>query len=193
MRRSFVVLCALVLCAACSEPPQKELDMAQGAVDAARAAGADQYAREPFTAATGALDAAHQAVEQRDYRLALSHAIDARQRAHEAARQAADGKARVRSEAESAIVAAGSALDQFRQRIKAAEAARVPARDLTAARGAARDADTALQKARAAITAETYLEARAAVTGVKEKIASAHGQLQGVIDARSARKTKRGR
>ena len=32
-------------CAGCSEPPQKEIDRAQGAVDAARAAGAEQYAR----------------------------------------------------------------------------------------------------------------------------------------------------
>jgi hypothetical protein len=190
MRRPFAVLCALLLCAACSEPPQKELDMAQGAIDAARAAGADQYARESFAGASSALDAANQAVAQRDYRLALSHAIDARQRAHEAAKQAADGKARVRSEAESAIVAAAVALDDLRQRLKAAEAAKLTARELAPARAAALDAEGALQKARAAIKAETYLDARAAVAGAKQRITNADRQLTGAIEARRTRKRR---
>ena len=43
-----LLACALLLCAACSEPPQKEIDRAQGAIDAARAAGADQYAPDDF-------------------------------------------------------------------------------------------------------------------------------------------------
>ena len=41
---------------------------------------------------------------QRDYRLALSRALDASQRAQESARQAADGQARARSEAELALL-----------------------------------------------------------------------------------------
>ena len=41
---SVVLLPLLLLATACSEPPHKELDRAQGAIDAARAAGAEQYA-----------------------------------------------------------------------------------------------------------------------------------------------------
>ena len=68
------------------EPPDKEMQQAQGALDAARAAGADRYATEEFTAATLALVNAKEAVDQRDYRLALNHALDSRERAQNAAR-----------------------------------------------------------------------------------------------------------
>jgi hypothetical protein len=52
MPRLLVLLCTIALCAACSEPPQKEIDRAQGAIDAARAAGAERYATAEFAAAT---------------------------------------------------------------------------------------------------------------------------------------------
>ena len=67
-------MCAVVLCAACSEPPRKEIDRAQQAIEDARRAGAEQYAPETFAAATAALQQSHEAVDQRDYRLALSRA-----------------------------------------------------------------------------------------------------------------------
>ena len=108
--RLAALLCALALCAACSEPPQKEIDRAQGSIDAARAAGAEQYAAAEIAAATTSLQQAHEAVDQRDYRLALSRAVDASEHAQEAAKEAADGKARARSEAESAIHSATAAI-----------------------------------------------------------------------------------
>ena len=74
--------------AACGDPPDKEMQQAQGAIDAARAAGADQYARDEFTAAEDALKRAHEAVDQRDYRQALNNALDARERAQTAAKEA---------------------------------------------------------------------------------------------------------
>src|SRR4029079_8325791 len=90
------LVCAVVLFAACSEPPKKEIDQAQQAVDAARQAGAEQYAAEAFAAATAALQQAREAVDQRDYRLALSRAVDAGERAHEATTAATDNKAKAR-------------------------------------------------------------------------------------------------
>ena len=42
---------------ACGDPPDKEIQQAQAAIDAARAAGADRFAREEFAAAEDALDA----------------------------------------------------------------------------------------------------------------------------------------
>ena len=103
MRRVAALLCVSSSSHGCSEPPQKEIDRAQGAIDTARAAGAEQYASAEFAEATGALQQAHDAVTQRDYRLALSRALDASQRAQESARQAADGQARARSDAEVAL------------------------------------------------------------------------------------------
>ena len=161
MRARLLLLLPLFLfVSACSaSPPQKELDRAQGAIDAARAAGAEQYAREAFSAATSALQQAHDAVGQNDYRLALTRALDAYDRAQEAARGAADGKARARSEAEAAVTAATAAVHRLTTRVTS-EAARIPKTEVGAAKKAHADAVATLQKARAALNTGNYFEAR---------------------------------
>jgi hypothetical protein len=193
MRRVVAAICTVLLCAACSAPPQKEIDRAQGAIDAARAAGAEQYAPEPFTAATTAMQRTHEAVQQRDYRLALSLAIDANDRALEAARQAANGKARAQTEAESAITRAATAVRQLDESVKVAESSRVPAREVEPARRASADAQRALQEARAAHAAGNYLEAAARAKAVPDAITAQIRALSEAIDARSARGGRRRR
>jgi len=188
MRRLSALLCALALCAACSEPPQKEIDRARGALDAAKAAGADQYATEAYAAANAALQQAHDAVGQRDYRLALSLAVDANERALEAAKEAANGKARVRSEAEAALQPAEASLQQLRTRLRAAEAARVPAAKLAPARRAAGDAQQALQEARKGIAAGNYLAARDALEDLPARITA---EIKGIDQALAARTRRR--
>src|SRR5258706_6960077 len=91
---------AAVLVTACGDPPNKEMDQAQGAIDAARAAGADRYATSEYTAATDTLKRAQDAVAQRDYRQALNEALDSREHAQNAAPEAADTQRQVRGEGE---------------------------------------------------------------------------------------------
>src|SRR5207244_476996 len=115
----FIVLTTSSLMNACgADPPDKEMGQAQGAIDAARAAGADEYAHSEYTAATEALKQAQQAVVDRDYRLALNHALDSRERAQNAAKEAADQKAIARSDADRALRDTIAALDEARSRIK---------------------------------------------------------------------------
>jgi Domain of unknown function (DUF4398) len=178
------LLCALLVCAACSEPPQKEMSEAQGAIDAARAAGAEQYATAEYRAATAALKESQDAVQQRDYRLALSRAIDASQRAQEAAKRASESMATARSDAQVAINTAAAALQQLETRLKAAETARVPARDIAGATKVAARAQTDLQKARASVSAADYLAAAAAV---KDTTATLTKQIGAVDEAIAAR------
>lgn len=191
MRRLSALLCTIV-CAivlpACSEPPQKEITRAQGAIDAARAAGAERYAPEALTAATGALQQAHEAVDQRDYRLALSRAVDAFDRAQDAARLAADGRTRARSDAETAINAANVALQQLEARLKAADTARVPPKEIAVGRRVAKDAAATLQKARAQFGGGNYAEAIASVKGVDAAI---RAQIDAVDQATTARTKRR--
>ena len=193
MRVLPAVLCALLLCSACSAPPQKEIDQAQGALDAARAAGGEQYAKDEFPAAATALQQAQDAVPQRDYRLALSRALDARERAQDAAKQAADGKARARIEADREAASTATALQQLRGKIAAAEAARVPARDLTGPRAAVSAVDASLQKARAEMEAGSYLEAIAALNGTRAMIGTQIAGVDRAINARPARPARRRR
>jgi hypothetical protein len=184
MRRLAAAIGTLVFLTACSEPPQKEIDRAQGAIEAARAAGAEQYAPEPFTAATTAMQQTHEAVEQRDYRLALSRAVDANERALEAARQAADGKVRVRGAAEATIGRALTLERQLNEQIKVAESARIPPRDLEPARRVYADAQRTLQEARAAMAAGNYLAASTQVEGLPEKIAAQTREVTQLVEKR---------
>jgi Domain of unknown function (DUF4398) len=190
MRRLAAVLTALILCGACAEPPQKEIDRAQGAIDAARAAGAERYAAEEFTAATSALQQAHDAVTQRDYRTALSRALTANERAQEAARQAADEKARTRAQAEVAITAAGNALQQLRTALTTAEAAKLSAQQLAPARKTAQRIDASLQEARAHVANERYPDATASV---KNAIPEAGEQIRALSQLSTRSRTVRRR
>jgi chromosome segregation ATPase len=160
-RRFFLSLavCAAVTGAACGDPPDKEIQQAQGAIDAARAAGADQYARDEFTAADEALKRAHEAVAQRDYRQALNNALDARERAQAAAKETVNRKATARADATKALADADAALHDSRAKLKAAETAHIAARTLANGRKAIDNGESAVQEARTAFEKGDYLGA----------------------------------
>src|SRR3982074_1413637 len=102
MRRLFlsIAVLAAVAGAACGDPPDKEMQQAQGAIDAARAAGADQYPRAGVSPRAAAPHKrSHDAVAQRDYRQALNTALDARERAQAAAKESVNKKAIARADA----------------------------------------------------------------------------------------------
>jgi hypothetical protein len=154
-----LAVAAAVAGAACGNPPDKEMQQAQGAIDAARAAGADQYAREEFTAAEDALKRSHDAVEQRDYRQALNTALDARERAQAAASESVNKKAIARADATRALAEADAALHDARAKLKTAETARLPVRTLANGRKAIDNEENAVQKARTAFNNGDYLGA----------------------------------
>jgi len=178
--RVLSALClALTLITGCGgEPPDKEMQQAQGALDAAQAAGADKYAAEEFTAARLALTNAKEAVEQRDYRLALNHALDSRERAQNAARQAADGKAAARVGADRALTSAERAVLGAEARLKVAEDAKVPARLLAGPRGTIDTAKAAVQEARAALEKGDYLEVPARAQAATVSLGAALQEIE---------------
>jgi len=119
-----IVASSIVACG--GDPPDKEIQQAQTAVDAARAASAERYAKEDFVASTDALKNAHAAVDARDYRLALNYALEAKERADTAARDAAERKVTARSNADRALRNAALALVDVRAKLRAAQAAQPP-------------------------------------------------------------------
>lgn len=191
MRRLPALILAILLAAGCSEPPNKEMNRAQGALDAARAAGAEQYAAEAYSAATAALQQSREAVDQRDYRLALSRAIDAYERAQDAAKLAADGKARARAEAEVAVSTANAAVVALEGRIQAAEAARVPPSALAVPRRTAKEAVATLQKARESMSAGSYRETLESLKGLEARIRVQIDAVSAAPPGRPARRAPR--
>ena len=185
---SATFLVVALLASACAEPPNKEIGQAQGAVDAARAAGADRYATEEYTAATQALKEAGDAVTQRDYRLALNHAIESREHAQNAARQAADTRARLRGDVERSLAQVAAVLAQANARMAAAEQARVPRRALRDAQQALARVNADVQKAGAAVQADDYTTAQSALNGMKERIEAVIASLNTIGGAQAPRR-----
>jgi len=165
-------LVVVLVAISCAEPPHKEMDQAQGAIDAARAAGAEQYAAAEFTAATKALAQSNEAVTARDYRLALNYALESREQAQNAARTAADTRAKLRGAVERSIAEAKSLIAQARARMDGPSGAQIPRGTRRTAQQRLKQLEGELQKADASLQAERYREADQLLTGIKRQIQS---------------------
>ena len=181
---STVILWACLLFSACAEPPRSEMDQAQGAIDAARSAGADRYAAEQYGSAVKALQNAHDAVAARDYRLALNHALDSRNRAQKAAKEAATQQVLLRSRAERRLAELTAMLDRTRQLVAEAEVARTPRRSLTAARQAIDEAQASLQKAGTGIQDGEYQLSEERLSESATKLQAAIAEIETANKAR---------
>lgn len=180
---SVLFLMLLSSLAGCAEPPRKEMDQAQGAIDTARAAGADRYATAELEGAVAALARADEAVLQRDYRQALSHALDARDRAQAAARAAVDRKADARSAAEREVQALDLSLRAADTEIEAIERRKLPAATTAPAISAVAAARQAMQEARTHLDAQRFDEA---ATTVREPTARLQAALADLAAASAA-------
>lgn len=172
-----LALVAALAGAACGDPPDKELQQAKAAIDAARTAGAEQFARDEYAAAQDSLKRANDAVAQRDYRLALNLALDARERAQNATKEATDGTTAARTRAERAIADAATALADARSRLRAAERLRVPPKKIAAAHQTIDAEDDALQEARTRFSRGDYVGATDAANATAAKLRGSTADL----------------
>lgn len=184
-------LLLLLLASACAAPPNKEMDQAQGAIDAARAAGADRYAATTYDSAVEALKSANAAVAQGDYRLALNHAIESRERAQDAAREGAEARARLRSEVERTMSDVAGLMAQASTRLEAARKNR-RARQSTLDQAAATVAavNRTVQKAGEAIKEDDYGKAGPALSGVKARMEQAIASIESAVRPASPRRRR---
>jgi hypothetical protein len=175
---SILVLLAFSSLACGGDPPDKEMQQAQNAIDQARAAGADRYAVEEYTAAVDALKNAHTAVDQRDYRLALNDALDSKERAENSAKLAVEGKAAARSAADKALIAANAAVNAADAKVKAATTAHPAARGLTDVKSALDEAHAHIQEARTAFNSGDYYAALSAASAATQSAKAATDKLE---------------
>jgi hypothetical protein len=165
------------------------MDQAQGAIDAARAAGADRYAPAEFAAANTALKSAHDAVQQGDYRLALNHAIDSREQAQNAARVAADNRAKLRGDVERLMAEVNALATQVGAWIASPASARTP-RTRRTAQQVVTQSTAELQKAGSLMQAEDYAGAQKVLTASKERLQKVLPASPTAATAQSARRRK---
>jgi hypothetical protein len=168
----------LLFVTGCSEPPRKEIDQAQAAVDLARTAGAELLAAEDYAAATSGVQKARDAVEQRDYRLALSYAIDARHRAQDAVHDATEARKRAQHDIEALYSEVATRANSLQTLLRAAEAARVKPKDLRAAQATLAEARTALQEASTAITLGKFEQGSKVLADVRGKLDPAIAEIE---------------
>lgn len=186
-----IVSLAIAVFAACAEPPNKEMDQAQGAIDGAKAAGAEAYAPKELAAAVDALGRSHEAVQQRDYRLALNYAIEGRELAQAAAKAAVNARARARGDVERQMAEAAALLTQARERLRTPEIARLARRTLQEARATIDAANKSLQDARTALNKDDYDTAHKAIDGLAGRIEKAITALEeAAADAPPSRKRR---
>jgi Domain of unknown function (DUF4398) len=182
-----VALAASLLATECGQPPDKEMQDAQRAIDSAHRSGADVYATDEISAARDALKRAHAAAADRDYRLALNDALDSRERAQTAEHDATAARAAASAGAQKAVDAALASLAQTSDRLKTAEAAHVSARSLADARQTIADIEHAVQEARAATERGDYRGATTLVARASDRLSAVNRELDAAIAATNAR------
>jgi HAMP domain-containing protein len=183
-----LVLIVAILSTSCAEPPNKEMNQAQGAIDAARAAGADKFAGAELTAAIDALKRSEDAVSSGDYRQALSHAIDSRERAQNAAKLAVDGRADARGQAERAIAEVATLISRAHAQLKDPDIARVNPRTLQEPRATVTAVEKKLQEARSALQTENYVGVQTALDGAATTLQAALTQIDAAASPGGARR-----
>jgi hypothetical protein len=163
------------------------MNQAQGAIDAARSAGADKFAVEEFTAATDALKRSEEAATSGDYRQALNHALDSRERAQNAAKLAVDGRADARGRAEAAVAELATLLSRAHAQLKLKDMDSPRLNDrLREPKSTVAAAETKLQNARTALKAEDYPSVTKALKGAAADLQAALTAIDEISSQRPA-------
>lgn len=183
-----------LLLAGCAKPPQADLDAARTAVEAARSAGAADYAPESLRQAEDTLAQletelqaqAQKASFTRSYKETARLALATRRAGEQAVTDAASGKETARTEAQSLMAEAQAALDSARTLLSSAPAGKGSQSEIEAMKSDLTGAQTALGEAQSAYEAGRFSEAHTKAEAAK----SAAGQI--IHDVTSAKALQRG-
>ncbi len=159
---------------ACANPPLKEMNQAQAALEAAEAQGAARYAFDEYSAAVEALQRSREAVTRRDYRLALNDALDSRERAQNAARMASGA---IQQDVEHLMTTVRSLIAAGHARLSAAKLANASGSLLHQVTVALTAVEADLQEAGAHAEAGDYPTAQRLLTEAESRMNVALGAL----------------
>ena len=184
-------LCALLALAAagCADPPTKEIDQAQAAIEVAVSGGAEQFAEADLASARTALIQARDSVSQREYKLALGHALDSRERAQTATRHAAEARETLMRETQASL-AEVMALQARAQRVIATAVSGAPRARARRARPEQARLSTRVQEARTLVERGDIVKAGTVLPALKTDLTAFVEELEGVPAAQASHKSR---
>jgi hypothetical protein len=192
-----LLILSLVLCLAtvvgCSKPPQQDIDAANTSLEAARTAGAQDYAPESLQAAEQAKqDLDNELQVQQDkffksYSKAKELAAAAKTAADKAEQDANTGKEAMRQEVGTAIQNARTELAAVRDQLAKAPRGKGTAADLATLTSDLDGIDTSLNEAQAAFDGQRYAEAKTKVEAAGQTLATVKSDIEGAQAAKAGK------
>ena len=186
----------LVLVASCAKPPQPAIDAAMSAIEAAKQAGAADYAADDLRAvddAKAALDAELKAQSDkfalfRSYKKTEELVNDLKAKADTAAANAKTNMEQAKNDATTAIQNVTTALADAKAMLEKAPKGKGTAADLEALKADLTAAESSLNDANAAMQSGGYKDAKAKADAAATTIQNVVSQVQAAIDAKSGKK-----
>lgn len=185
-----------LLSVACAKEPTDALNAAKTAIEAARTAGAADYAPDAFAAAetaATALDAELKAQAEkftltRSYTKAAELAVAAQTAAEQAAAAAATGKEQMKADATTLIAGVRGSIDAARQALKKAPRGKGSAADLEAMTADVAGVETALGEMDAAMAADNFKDAKVKAEAAQATLDKIVADVQAAIDAKKGKR-----
>jgi len=195
-----VALGLAALLTGCAEPPTADIDAAKQALEAARAAEADQYAGAALTQAEDAVASMDAEVKAQQDRFALFRSYDkakelaaaAATAGQTASTEAAAGKERVKAEAEAKMAEAKTTLETVQQMLATAPRGKGTDADLAALKGDVDGLASTLTEVENAYAEGKYLDASTTAQSLLDNANRLKADIEQAIElSRSARRGRR--
>jgi hypothetical protein len=191
-----VVAGVALLSLACAKEPTDALNAARSALDAAKTAGAPDYAPEALAAAdtaAAALDAELKAQTEkfaltRSYSKAAELAAAAKSAADQAAAAAVAGKEQMKAEATTLIAGVRGGVDAAKQALAKAPRGKGSATDLEAMNADVAGVEAALGEMDSAMAAGNYRDAKVKAEAAKATLDKIVADVQAAIDAKKGKR-----
>ena len=179
---------SIVLFAGCGgDPPKAELDGATKALQEAKDAGAERFAKSELSAAQGAYDSAKDAYDKEGENLFKNWdevkplIVLAKSKADMAKSAAVSAKSRGKSAAESAIAGAAAAVQGARESLDASPSGKGTEGDIQQLRSDLDAADADLSAARSSVSGEDFDAASAKAASAKSKAATVSSGVEQAV------------
>lgn len=173
-----LILALTLTVISCAKPPTQEMDAAQAAIDAAKAAEADVYAPDTYRQATSALSDARSKVEQQDYEGAKTSAESAKQLADRSTSEANTNKQQTRDEAQAIINRVASGLTDARSSLGVAPRGKGADGDLDQLNSDLGQAEASLGDARNSLSTSKFKDALTQARSADDKLSQVQNAVQ---------------